>query len=230
MTLNLLLADDHQIVRQGLRAILEAVPDFRLVGEAADGPETVRLVERLQPDVLVLDLMLPGLNGLEVARHVARRHPRTRVVILSMHNNEAYVVEALRAGAIGYVLKESGAEELVQAIRKAAAGTRYLSRSISEIALGTYVQMTEGAPLDPYQTLTLREREVLQLTVEGLSAAEIARRLHISRRTVETHRANLMGKLGVHNQRELTRDAVQRGILLDSEVRGPSDPRLSRHD
>ncbi|HXG12490.1 MAG TPA: response regulator transcription factor [Gemmataceae bacterium] len=214
MTVTLLLADDHQIVRQGLRAILKAVTDFRLVGEAADGPEAVRLVERLQPDVLVLDLMLPGLNGLEVTRHVARRFPRTRIVILSMHSNEAYVVEALRAGATGYVLKESGAEDLVQAIRQAALGRRYLSPSISETALGAYVQMTESTPLDPYQTLTFREREVLQLTAEGHSAAEIAERLFISRRTVETHRANLMRKLGVRNQKELTRYAVQRGILI----------------
>src|SRR5262245_6229392 len=132
MMLTLLLADDHQIVRQGLRAILQAVPDFRLVGEAADGPEAVRLVERLQPDVLVLDLMLPGLNGMEVVRHVTRRLPRTQVVILSMHSNEAYVVEALRAGATGYVLKEAGADELIKAIRQAARGDRYLSPAISE--------------------------------------------------------------------------------------------------
>ena len=211
--LTLLLADDHQIVRQGLRAILQAVPDFRLVDEAADGPEAVRLAERLQPDVLVLDLMLPGLNGLEVTRHVTRRLPRTRVVILSMHSNAAYVVEALQAGAVGYVLKEAGADDLVKAIRQAVVGQRYLSPGIPEADLIAYTQMTEGATLDPYKTLTLREREVLQLTVEGHSAAEIARRLFISRRTVESHRANLMRKLCVRNQKELTRYAVQRGIL-----------------
>jgi DNA-binding NarL/FixJ family response regulator len=215
MPLTLLLADDHQIVRQGLRAILNNVADFRLVGEAADGPEAVRLAERLEPDVLLLDLMLPGLNGLEVARHLTRRPSRTRILILSMHANEAYVFEALRAGATGYVVKDSSADELVQAIRKTAQGVRYLSRSISETALSAYIEMAEGEPLDPIKTLTFREREVLQMTVEGHSAAEIAQRLFISRRTVETHRANMMRKLGVRNQRELTRCAVQNGILLD---------------
>lgn len=213
MPLTLLLADDHQILRQGLKALLQVIPDFRLVGEAADGPETIRLVEKLQPDILILDLMLPALNGMEVTRHVTRRWPRTRVVILSMHANEAYVVEALRAGAVGYVLKEGGADELLKAIRHAAAGERYLSPGISEAALGTYVQITEGAALDPFETLTFREREVLQLTVEGHSATEIAELLFISRRTVESHRANLMRKLGVRNQKELTRYAVQKGIL-----------------
>jgi DNA-binding NarL/FixJ family response regulator len=213
VALTLLLADDHQIVRQGLRAILKSVVDLRLVGEAADGLETVRLVDRLQPDVLVLDLMMPGLNGLEVARQVSKRSPRTRIVILSMYSNEAYVVEALRAGATGYVLKESGAEELVKAIREVGAGRRYFSAPISEHALGAYVKKAEESSLDPYDTLTTREREILQLTAEGLSGTEISDRLFISPRTVESHRANLMRKLGVRNQKELIRYAVQRGIL-----------------
>jgi DNA-binding NarL/FixJ family response regulator len=207
-----LLADDHQIVRQGLRAILASVPEFRLAGEAADGQETVRLVERLQPDVLVLDMMMPGLNGLEVTRRILRLSPRTRVVILSMHSHVAYVVEALRAGAAGYVLKESSVEELAQAIRAVVAGKRYLSPAISESALSAYLQNAAETTLDPYHTLTSREREVLQLTAEGLSGTEIAGRLFISSRTVETHRANLMRKLGVRNQKELIRFAVQRGI------------------
>lgn len=217
MVLKLLLADDHQIVRQGLRALLRTVPDFRLVGEAADGLEAVRLVERLQPDVLVLDLMMPGLNGMEVARQVARRMPQTRVVILSMHSNEAYVFEALQAGAMAYVLKESGADELVQAIRDVAAGRRYLSPPFSEHTIGAYRKKAEGIPPDPYQKLTFREREVLQLTAEGLSGGEISERLFISPRTVESHRANLMRKLGVRNQKELIRYAVQRGIVSPDE-------------
>jgi DNA-binding NarL/FixJ family response regulator len=213
MPLTLVLADDHRIVRQGLRAILTAVPDFRLVGEAAEGLEAIRLVERLQPDVLVLDLMMPGVNGLEVARQVAQRCPRTRIVFLSMQSNEAYVLEALRTGATGYVLKESGADELVQAIRAAAAGKRYLSPPLSEPALGDYARQAQGSALDPYHTLTTREREVLLLTVEGLSGPAIAERLFISPRTVETHRANLMRKLGVRNQKELVRFAVGRGMI-----------------
>jgi DNA-binding NarL/FixJ family response regulator len=213
MPLTLVLADDHQIVRQGLRAILKAEPDFQLVGEAADGLETVRLVERLQPQVLILDLMMPGLSGIEVARQVVRRSPRTRVVVLSMHSTEAYVVETLRAGASAYVLKESSAEELVRAIREVVAGRRYFSPPLSEQALSAYMQKAEGSPVDPYHTLTAREREVLQLTAEGLSGNEIARRLFISARTVESHRANLMRKLAVRNQKELIRYAMQRGIV-----------------
>src|SRR5437016_2286608 len=173
MTLTLLLADDHRIVRQGLRAMLQTEPDFQLVGEAADGLETVRLAERLQPDVLVLDLMLPGLNGLEVARQVARRSPATRIVILSMYSEAGYVFEALRAGVLGYVMKEASAEELVRAIRAAAAGRRYLSPPLSHQALDAYARRREGNALDPYHTLTAREREVLQLTGEGLSGGEI---------------------------------------------------------
>jgi two-component system, NarL family, response regulator NreC len=222
MSLTLLLADDHQIVRQGLRAILKTVPDFELAGEAADGLETVRLAERLQPDVLILDLMMPGLNGLEVARQVAKRSPRTRVVILSMHSNEAYVVEALNAGATAYVLKESGAEDLIQAIRAAAAGRSYFSRPLSEEALEAYTRKTRDAGPDPYNTLTAREREVLHLTAEGHSGSEIADRLFISARTVESHRANLMRKLGVRNQKELIRYALQRGILPREEELGPA--------
>jgi DNA-binding NarL/FixJ family response regulator len=215
--ITLLLADDHRIMRQGLGAILGTVPGFRLLGEAGDGPDTLRQMERHQPDVLVLDLMLPNLNGIGVAREVARRWPRTRIVILTMHANEAYVVEALAVGATAYVLKEAGADELVEAIRQAAAGRRYLSPSISEGALGAYRRMAEGTSLAPHQTLTLREREVMQLTAEGHSAVEIAERLYISRRTVETHRGNVMRKLGVRNQKELTRYAVERGVVLKND-------------
>jgi len=218
MPLTLLLADDHQIVRQGLRALLKTVTDFRLVGDASDGRETVKMVERLQPDVLVLDLMMPGLNGLEVSRQVSRRSSRTRIVILSMYSNEAYVAEALRAGASAYVLKDSGAEELVKAIQAVIRGERYFSSPISEQAVGTYLQKVEETAADPYDTLTTREREVLQLTAEGHSGTAISNRLFISPRTVESHRANLMRKLGVRNQKELIRYAVQRGILPKDQL------------
>ena len=210
MTWTLLLADDHLIVRQGLRALLARETDLRLVGEAAEGLEALRQVERLRPDVLVLDLMMPGLNGLDVARQVARRAPETRVVILSMHAHEAYVLEALLAGASAYVLKESSSDELVKAIRSVTAGRRYLSPPLSEEALGAYSRRTGSLPPDPYHTLTAREREVLQLTAEGHSGADVAERLFISPRTVETHRANLMRKLKVRNQKELIRYALQR--------------------
>lgn len=207
------LADDHPIVRQGLRALLQAEPDFRVVGEAGDGLETVELVERLQPDVLVVDVMMPGVSGLEVARQVQQRSPETRVVILSMHANEAYVLEAMRHGAAGYVLKDSTATDLVEAVRRVMAGRRYLSPPLSERAIDAYLQKSEEAQLDPYETLTSREREVLHLAAEGHTNAEIAERLSISPRTVETHRANMMRKLDLRSHADLIRYALRRGII-----------------
>jgi two-component system, NarL family, response regulator NreC len=209
----LVLAEDHHVVRQGLRALLQAEPDLTIVGEAGDGLEAVRLVERLEPDVLVLDLILPGLNGLEVTRQVSQRSPRTRVVILSMHAAEAYVLEALRNGAAGYVLKDGSAADLVRAVKEAVAGRHYLSPPLSELAIEAYLQKAREATLDLYETLTTREREVLQLAAEGHSNPEIAERLVISPRTVETHRANLMRKLGLQSQADLIRYALQRRII-----------------
>ncbi len=213
MALNLVVADDHHMVRQGLCALLQLEPDFRLAGEAADGVEALRLVERLRPDVLVLDLMMPGLGGLEVARQTARRSPRTRTVVVSMHKDEAYVVEALRVGAAGYVLKDCGSDDLFRAVREAAAGRRFLCPCISEAALRAYVRTAQGASADPFGTLTNREREVFQLTAEGHSGGAVAERLFISPRTVESHRANLMRKLGLRNHKELIRYAARRGLL-----------------
>src|SRR2546422_639623 len=164
----IVLADDHPIVRQGLRSVLEAEPDFRVIGEAGDGLETMQLVERLRPQVLVLDLLMPGLSGLEVARQVRQRAPETRVIVLSMHANEAYVLEALRHGAAAYVLKEISSAELVQAVRAVVAGQRYLSRRLSERAREAHAQRAEATP-DLYETLTTREREVLHLAAEGCS-------------------------------------------------------------
>ncbi len=210
----IVLVDDHQVVRQGLRALLVAEPGFEVGGEAGDGLEAVQLVERLKPDVLVLDLMIPGLNGLEVARQVSQRSPRTHVIILSMYANEAYVLEALRHGVSGYVLKDSSAAELVQAVHQVLAGRRYLSAPISERVINTYVQKArETVSEDPYELLTPREREVLQLAAEGHTHAEIAGRLSISPRTAETHRANVMRKLGLRSQTDLVRYALRRGII-----------------
>jgi two-component system, NarL family, response regulator NreC len=211
--LNIVLADDHQVVRQGLRAILEAERDLRVVGEAANGLEAVDLVERLKPDVLVVDVMMPRLNGLEVARETGQRSPQTRVIVLSMYANEAYVLEALKNGAVGYVLKDSCADDLVQAVRQSNTGRYYLSSPLSERAIDAYVKKAKEATLDPYDTLTSREREVLQLVAEGQTSAQIAARLFISPRTVETHRANLMRKLGLNTQVDLVRYALKRGIL-----------------
>lgn len=213
----IVLADDHQVVRQGLRAVLEAEPDFSIIGEAGDGLEAVRLVERLKPNVLVLDLMMPGLSGLEATRQVCQRLPNTRVVILSMHASEGYVLEALRNGAAGYVLKNASAADLVQAVRNVAAGRRYLSPPLSDTAIEAYVRKAQSTPLDSYETLTTREREVLQLAAEGHPNPHIAARLFISPRTVETHRANLMRKLGLRSQSDLVRYALRRGIVPPGE-------------
>jgi DNA-binding NarL/FixJ family response regulator len=212
--LTIVLADDHEVVRKGLRALLEAQPGFSVVGEAADGLKVVDLVERLRPRVLVADLMMPGLGGLEVTRQVVKRCPETRVVVLSMHANESYVLEALRNGALGYVLKDASAEELVRAIREAAAGRRYLSPPLSDRAVESYARRVAEGGQDPYGALTAREREVLHLAAAGRGNKEIAKELGISPRTAETHRANLLRKLGLKGQTELVRFAIERGITL----------------
>jgi len=207
----IVLGDDHKIVLRGLRALLETQPGFTVLGEAADGLKVTSLVERLKPDVLVVDLMMPGLSGFDVTRRVTKKLPKTHVVILSMYSSEAHVVEALRSGAAAYVLKDASAEELVAAIREAASGRRYLSAPFSNDLIDSYLKRPGG--VDPYDTLTPREREVLHLVAEGLTSGEIAGRLFISPRTAESHRANLMRKLGLRSRTDLVRFAFQRGIV-----------------
>lgn len=214
--LTIVLADDHKVVRQGLGSLLKAEPDFNVVGEANDGLEAVRLTERLQPDVLLVDLAMPGLGGLEVIRQVNKRFPQIHIIVLSMHATEAYVLEALRNGASGYILKESSITEVVKGVREVAAGRRFLSSSLSQRAIEDSLDRAETGPSDPYETLTNREREVLQLVAEGHSSSEIGRRLFISPRTVEIHRQNMMRKLGLRNQAELIRYALTKGILANN--------------
>ena len=213
MTTTIVLADDHHIVRQGLRALLEGESDLTVVGEAGDGLETVQSVEELNPKVLVLDLMMPGLNGLDVLKQIKKRVPQTQIVILSMYSNEAYVLEALSNGASAYVLKDSHSNELIQAVREAAAGRRYLSPPLSARAIEVYQEKAKAATIDKYETLTTREREVLHLAAEGHTNNEIAARLGISSRTAETHRSNLMHKLDLHTQADLIRFALRRGLI-----------------
>lgn len=211
--ISIILADDHPIVRQGLRDLLRAETDFHVMAEAQDGLEVIELAEQLQPDVLVLDLMMPGLGGLEVTRLIRQRVPGTHVIILSMHADESYVFEALKNGAAGYILKDSTTSDLVQAIRAALAGERFLSPPLSDQGVEAYFNKAKGGELDRYKTLTTRERQVLQLAAEGRTNAQIATRLTIGRRTVENHRANMMRKLKLRQQTELVRYAIRKGIL-----------------
>ena len=210
---SIVIAEDHFLVRQGFKMLLEAEKTFRLLGEAGDGLEACALVEKLRPDVLVLDLMIPRLHGLEVTRQLHKSHPKTRVIILSMHAEEAYVMEALRNGALGYVLKDSTPAELVSAVRAVAAGKRYLSAPLVDLAISGYIERPGESDLDAYDALTNRERVILQMAAEGQSNPAIARKLFISVRTVETHRANFMRKLALRSQTDLVRFAIRRGII-----------------
>lgn len=212
-TTTIVLADDHRIVRQGLHALLAAESDFKVVGEAGDGREALEQVKLHAPDVLVLDLMMPGLNGLEVARQLHRHTPKVGVVVLSMHDDEGFVLEALANGVSAYVLKDSNSSDLIQAVREVAAGRRYLSPPLSDRVIETYLQMAKVGTMDKHETLTTREREVLQLSAEGHTNSEIAARLGISTRTAETHRSRLMHKLSLHTQADLIRYALRRGII-----------------
>ncbi len=224
MTIRLVLADDHPLVLEGLRALLESDADFSVVGQTDDGMEVRSMVESVRPDVVVLDLMMPGRSGLEVTRELAQRPKAPPMLILSMHESEAYVFEALRSGAAGYVLKQAPAAELSLAIRAVASGARYLSPPLTERALEAYVRRFGERP-DPYDTLTPRERQVLALAAEGHSNADIATRLFISRRTVESHRARAMRKLGLRTHVELALFAVRRGMVAHENA--PPTPQAS---
>lgn len=225
------LADDHVVVRQGLRALLESDPSLVVVGEAADGLEAMELVKRQRPTVLITDLMMPGLDGLGIARRVSRLKLDTHVIILSMYGDQAYVLTALKNGAAGYVVKESCGAELFQAIRDVVAGRRYLSPAISEASIGSFssmgttLQKAQTGSLDVHDKLTVQERKVLQLVVEGASSSDIGVRLKLSSRTVESHRASCMRKLGLNTPQGLIRYALQRGSLTTDE---PKSSRKSR--
>lgn len=207
-----IIADDHEIVRRGLRGILESEGACRVVAEAADGLTAAQLVEKHKPNVLILDLNMPRLHGIEVLRQTRTSSPQTRVIVLSMHNDEPYVIESLRAGASAYILKGSESQEILQALREVMAGRRFLSATLSEWAINALV--TKPADdADPLQSLTQRERMVVQLAAEGHTNTEIAEKLFISPRTAETHRTNLLRKLGLQTQTDLVRFAIRKGLI-----------------
>ncbi len=216
-TTTIVLADDHPIVREGLRNVLEREPDLSVVGEANDGTGALQLVESLRPTLLILDIRMPGKSGLEVAREIARSSPETRVLILSMYAGEGYVMEALASGVAGYILKETDTGNLVPAIRQIMNGARYLSPSVNDRVIEAYIQKTRGGTVDPVDTLTVRERQVLRLLTEGYSNAQIAERLSISVRTAEHHRANLMRKLKFKSSFEIVAFGKSRGVVPEQE-------------
>lgn len=206
------IADDHEIVRRGLRSLLEADGSCKVVADASDGLTALQTVEKLKPALLVLDLNMPRMHGLEVLKHVRSNSPNTRVIVLSMHNDEPYVIEALRAGASAYLLKGSESQEIAQALKEVLAGRRYLSAPLSEWAINALTTKIADNS-DPLASLSPREREVLQLAAEGYGNPEIAEKLFISPRTAETHRTNLMRKLALQSQTDLVRFSIRRGII-----------------
>lgn len=212
MRLRLLLADDHRMFREGLRALIEKHKDIKVVGEAANGREAVRLARDLKPTVVVMDVSMPDLGGVEATRRILKRSPKVKVIALSMHSDRRFVVEMLRAGAQGYLLKDCAYDELVRAIRTVAGGRAYLSPRIAGVVLEDCVRSTAPEAEAPAPALTAREREVLQLLAEGHGTKQIARRLHVSTKTIDTHRHNIMNRLDIHSVAELTKYAVREGL------------------
>jgi two-component system response regulator NreC len=205
------IADDHALVRQGIRTLLEH--SFQVVGEAADGLEALQIVERFHPDILIVDLMMPHLNGLEVIRQLKQRQRFTKLIALSMHVDEAYVAQAVANGATGYVLKQASSCELIAAVYAVHQGEHYFSAPLCEDDIKRYLQETNNITNDLYQMLTTREREVLQLTAEGNTSHQIAEKLFISARTVEVHRTHLMHKLNLSSKSDLIRYALKQGLI-----------------
>lgn len=212
--LRILLGDDHTLVRQGLRKILETRPDWEVVAEAGDGREAVRQAHALHPNVVVIDIGMPLLNGIEATRQIVRRLPDVRVLILSMHSHEAYITQALQAGARGYLLKDSADTDLIRGVAEIAAGRSFFSSAVAKVMLDDYVRhLAEKGIVDRYDALSEREREVFQLVAEGHSNKEIADILSVSPATVETHRAHIFQKLDLHNTAEVVLYAVRRGVI-----------------
>ncbi len=209
-----LIADDHAIVREGVRMILAKEPDIEVVGEAEDGRQALDLVEQRRPNVVIMDLSMPGMGGIEATKKVKEQHPSVNVLALTMHEDESYVFQLLRAGASGYVLKRAAAQDLVQAVRAAAKGEAFLYPSVARKVVEDYLKRVEaGEERERYDGLTEREREILTLIAQGLSNQQIAEKLYISIKTVQTHRAHVLEKLGLHDRTELVRYAIRKGLI-----------------
>ena len=211
--IRVILAEDHTIVRKGLSALLADEAGIEVLAEAEDGSEAVRLVEELHPDVVLMDLSMPVLNGLEATRQIKQRAPKVKVLVLTRHTDEEYVFQILRAGASGYVVKQAAPAELVSAIHSVFQGDSFLSPVISRMVIDEYIQKAEAMVKDSYEQLTDRERGILQLIAEGRSSREIAELWQVSEKTVGTHRTHLMEKLNLHNIAELTRYALRKGVI-----------------
>jgi DNA-binding NarL/FixJ family response regulator len=212
--IRILLADDHGILREGLRMLLERQSEFAVVGDASDGREAVEMAEACDPDVVIMDLAMPGLNGIEATRRITARRPRTAVVILSMHSDESYILRSLKAGARGYLLKDSLKADLIEAVRAAAQGKSFFSPKVSQVLKEDYVNELEAKDAeDTWELLTDREREILQLVAEGKTNKEIAAVLNISPYTIDTHRGHILQKLNLHSAPELILYAVRKGII-----------------
>jgi two-component system, NarL family, response regulator NreC len=210
----IIIADDHPFMRTGLRHVLEEHPEFSVVGEAADGRAAVQLVEKENPDVAILDIGMPNLNGIEAARQICASAPRVAIVVLSMHSDEAYVLRALKAGARAYLLKQSAEADLIAAVMAANQGKPFFSPAISQMLLEDYMRQIRDRDVeDSYELLTPREREILQMVAEGKSNKDIANQLNLSVYTVETHRSNMMEKLSLHSVPELILYAVRKGVI-----------------
>lgn len=214
MAITVFLADDQPLIIYDLRSLIETDPHYMVIGDAYDGLQALREIERLQPDIAMLDLVMPGLGGLEIARQIRERGFHTRTLILTMYSDETFVQEALKIGVYGYILKGGSPLEILEALDQVITGRKYLCSQIRERAVQNYIQRAKKAPQDEFDELTAREREVLSLAAQGMTNAEIAKCLSISRRTVESYRANLMRKLGLSNQKELILYAIQQGILV----------------
>ena len=212
--IRILLADDHTILRAGLRMMLNAQPDMDVVGEAQDGRHAISETQRLQPDVVLMDVTMPDMNGIEATREIKKLLPETKILVLTMHENDEYVFQALRAGASGYMLKEAADTDLISALRVIQSGQFYLSPMAQSVMVGDYLQRVRtGEEKDSYSSLTEREREILKLVAEGYTNNQIAEQLIISPKTVDTHRTHVMDKLNLHSRAELVKYAMRRGLL-----------------